>query len=137
MADFDIAYKRTKISEGGYSNHRQDKGNWTRGDINKGILIGTNYGISAPVLMAYLGRTPTVSEMKNLSLDTVRLIYEKNYWKPIRGNEIVNQDIANDIYDAGVMSGPGTAIKMAKKTRNYPESTIMDDKFLKILNQVA
>lgn len=135
MANFDIAYKRTKISEGGYSNHKKDKGNWTGGDIDKGVLIGTNYGISAPVLMTYLGRMPTVSEMKNLSLDTVKLIYERNYWNPIRGNEINNQDIANDIYDAGVMSGPGTAIKMAKRARNYPEGTKMDDNFLQLLNQ--
>ncbi len=135
MANFEIADKLTRKSEGGYSGHREDNGNWTGGKIGLGILIGTKYGISAPVLMAYLGRVPTVEEMKNLSLETVRKIYDKNYWKVIRGDEIANQDIANQIYDMAVTSGPGTAIKMAKKTRNYPESTKMDDQFLKLLNQ--
>lgn len=136
MANFEIADKLTRTAEGGYSDHRKDNGNWTGGKIGKGILIGTKYGISAPVLMAYLGRVPSVSEMKNLSSETVSKIYIRNYWTAIRGNEIANQDIANKIYDMAVTSGPGTAIKLAKRVRNHPESTRMDDEFLNLLNQV-
>lgn len=136
MANFEIADKLTRTSEGGYSDHREDNGNWTGGKIGKGVLIGTRYGISAPVLMAYLGRVPTVFEMKNLSEETVSKIYIRNYWTAIRGNEIVNQEIANKIYDMAVTSGTGTAIKLAKRVRNHPESTTMDDQFLNLLNQV-
>jgi lysozyme family protein len=135
MANFEIADKLTRISEGGYSDHPEDNGNWTGGDIGKGILIGTRYGISAPVLKTYLGRVPAVSEMKNLSEDIADKIYIKNYWKVIRGDEITNQDIANKIYDMAVTSGPGTAIILAKRARNHPESTKMDDQFLNLLNQ--
>lgn len=135
MANFEIADKLTRKAEGGYSDHREDNGNWTGGKIGVGVLIGTKYGISAPVLMTYLGRVPTVLEMKNLSSETVTKIYNKNYWKAIKGDEITNQDIANKIYDMAVTSGPGTAIKLAKRVRNHPESTKMDDAFLKLLNQ--
>lgn len=137
MANFNIADKLTRKSEGGYSGHREDNGNWTGGKIGKGILIGTKYGISAPVLMAYLGRVPTIAEMKNLSEDTVSKIYIKNYWNVIRGDEILSQDIANQIYDMAVTSGPGTAIKLAKRVRNHPESTKMDNAFLNLLNQTV
>jgi lysozyme family protein len=135
MANFEIADKLTRTSEGGYSDHREDGGNWTGGKIGVGILIGTKYGISAPVLMIYLGKVPTLSAMKNLSSETVTKIYNKNYWKAIKGDEIINQAIANQIYDMAVTSGPGTAIKLAKRVRNHPESTKMDDQFLNLLNQ--
>lgn len=136
MANFKIADRLTRISEGGYSDHREDNGNWTGGKIGKGVFIGTRYGISAPVLKTYLGRVPTVSEMKNLSEDIADKIYIKNYWNVIRGDEIANQDIANKIYDMAVTSGPGTSIILAKRARNYPETKRMDDEFLNHLNQV-
>jgi len=137
MANFKIADKITRKSEGGYTGDADDNGNWTGGKKGIGVLIGTKYGISAPVLMDYLGRIPTVAEMKNLSEETVDKIYIKNYWTPIRGNEIVNQDIANDIYDMAVNAGVGTAIILAKRARKIEESNKMDDQFLKIINQEA
>jgi len=135
MANFEIADKLTRRSEGGYTGDQDDNGNWTGGKKGVGVLIGTNYGISAPVLMAYLGIVPTILEMKNLSKETVEKIYIKNYWNPIRGDEIQNQDIANDIYDMSVNAGVGTSIILAKRARNIKETSKMDDQFLKILNQ--
>jgi lysozyme family protein len=138
MADFEKAYKRTGIFEGGYTDEEDDNGNWTGGKKGVGLLVGTKYGISAPVLMQYMGKLPTVQNMKNLSLVTVKDIYNKFYWKPIRGNEINNQDTANSIYDMAVNSGVGTAIKLAKRAKKIPENQItskMDDVFIKLLNQ--
>ncbi len=137
MAKFEIAHRLTGISEGGYTGDEDDNGNWTGGKKNVGNLIGTKYGISAPVLMAHLGRVPTVLEMKNLSKYVAYIIYKKKYWDPIRGDEIHNQEIANQIYDMGVNAGVGTSIKMAKRSRNIVESTKMDDAFLSTLNQTA
>ena len=42
--------------------------------------------------------------MKSLSPSMAKDIYKKNYWNPIRGNEIKNQDSANIIYDMAVNS---------------------------------
>jgi len=135
MANFKIADNLTRKSEGGYTGDADDNGNWTGGKKGVGVLVGTKFGISAPVLMAYLRRIPTVLEMKNLSKETVERIYIKNYWNPIRGNEIINQNIANDIYDMAVNAGVGTAITLAKRARNIEESGKMDNRFLKIINQ--
>ncbi|WP_445453079.1 glycosyl hydrolase 108 family protein [Flavobacterium sp. 25HG05S-40] len=140
MANFEEAYKRTGIFEGGYTDDEDDNGNWTGGKKDLGKLIGTKYGISAPVLMQYMGKLPTVQEMKNLSLLTVKDIYKRFYWTPIRGNEINNQDMANSIYDMAVNAGVGASIKMAKRAKGIPEKKItskMDNDFLKLLNQVA
>ncbi|MCG9792470.1 glycosyl hydrolase 108 family protein [Flavobacterium algicola] len=136
MAKFEIADRLTRKSEGGYSSHKEDNGNWTGGKVGKGILIGTNYGISAPVLAAYLGRTPNLLEMKNLRLETVDKIYKKNYWDVIRGDEIFDQDTANMIYDMAVTSGPGTAIKLAREAKNYATGITMTNGFLNHINQM-
>lgn len=62
-------------AEGGYSNDRGDTGNYYNG-----IFIGTNHGISAPVLAEYLGRTPSVQDMRDLTQDEAREIAATNYY---------------------------------------------------------
>ncbi len=62
-------------SEGGYQNNKKDKGNYY-----KGQLIGTNFGVSAPVLATYLGRAPTVEDMKNLTREDAKKIAKINYY---------------------------------------------------------
>ncbi|RKS00404.1 glycosyl hydrolase 108 family protein [Flavobacterium sp. 102] len=138
MADFEKAFKRTGIFEGGYTDNPDDNGNWTGGKKGVGDLVGTNYGISAPVYMAYIKRKPTVQDIKNMPHAAVKDIYKKTYWSPIRGNEINDQEVANGIYDMAVNSGVGTAIKLAKRAKRIPENKItskMDDDFLNLLNQ--
>ena len=137
MADFEIANSRTSIFEGGYSIIPDDNGNWTGGKKGVGILVGTKYGISAPDYAAYLGRVPTASDMKNMTIEVAKKIYYKKYWVAIRGDEINNQDTANGIYDMAVNSGIGTSIILAKRAANVPENTKMDDAFLNTLNQTA
>jgi lysozyme family protein len=135
MANFEIADKRTRTFEGGYTGDKDDNGNWTGGLKGKGKLVGTNHGISAPVLMKYLKKIPSVQEMKTLTKIKACAIYKVNYWDTIRGDEITNQDIANDIYDMGVNAGVETSIILAKRARKIEENTRMDDAFLNILNQ--
>lgn len=94
MASFVSAHKKVGKSEGGYTNNPSDRGNWVDGE-----LVGTNYGISAPVLKDYLGRTPTISDMINLSPKTASDIYKRRFWDRIKGDDIKNQSVANLIYD--------------------------------------
>jgi lysozyme family protein len=103
-SDFYKAQQVVKEIEKGYSSDRSDRGNY----INKGnkkIFIGTNWGISAPVLAEYLRRTPTVNDMKSLSYQTALQIYKKNYWDKQNLSLFNNQSIANLIYDGCVNHG--------------------------------
>jgi hypothetical protein len=61
--------------EGGYSNDKKDTGNYY-----KGQFVGTNHGVSAPILAEFLGRAPTVEDMKNLKKEDARGIYKANYY---------------------------------------------------------
>lgn len=137
MADFEIAYKRTSVFEGGYSNVADDNGNWTGGKKGVGKLVGTNYGISAPDYAAYMGKTPTVNDMVYMPVSVAKKIYKNKYWKGIRGDEIESQQFANNLYDMSVNAGVGTAVILAKRAAKVPENTIMDDNFLEIINQTA
>lgn len=134
MADFKKAYQRTAVFEGGYTDNPDDNGNWTGGKKGVGVLVGTNYGITAPELMRNLGRVPTKQDMKNISKDLVESIYKKNYWDPISGDKISNQDQANAIYDMAINAGVGTAIILAKRVLGIAENTQMDKNTINKLN---
>lgn len=125
MADFKIAFRRTGIFEGGYTDEPNDNGNWTGGVKGRGVLIGTNHGVSAPVLSEYLGRTATVSDMRTLSLEVTEKIFRRNYWDKIRGNEIINQDSANEIFDDAINAGVGAAIRKAQRALGLKDDGIM------------
>lgn len=137
MADFEIAYKRTARNEGGYQNDVDDNGNWTGGKKGIGDLVGTNFGITAPELGAYLHRKATVQDMKSLLPATAKLIFRKNYWNPVWGDKINSQDIANDFYDSAVNTGVGTAIILEKRNKGLEESTSMNQELLNHLNNLV
>ena len=109
MASFIDAHKKVGKSEGGYTNNPKDNGNWVDGK-----LIGTNYGISAPILKAYLGRPISISDMKTLTPKTASIIYKQNYWDKIDGDKLKNQSVALIIYDASVNHGLYATKNMVK-----------------------
>lgn len=99
MADFYKVVAPTLKFEGGYSNRADDPGNyctiWVGGKAKRGALVGTNHGIAAPTLQTYLGRCPSVAEMKNLSKETAIKIYKKVFWDSlIQGDRIKDQFVA-------------------------------------------
>lgn len=100
MASLNYLIPKLLLWEGGYSNDPDDSGNWYKGN-----LIGTNKGISAPVLAEYLGRTPTVEDMQNLDTDTFMEITKNKFWNKIHGDEINDQHVAELVCDWVYNSG--------------------------------
>ncbi len=90
--------------EGGYVDHPNDKG----GATNMGITIGT--------LSAWMGRPATKNEVKALTKEAAYSIYLQNYWAGPGIDRIpVCLETRINIFDAGVMSGPKTAIQRFQK----------------------
>ena len=83
------ALKYSLKNEGGFVNHPADKG----GATNMGITIGT--------LSAYLGKKATVTDVKNLTHETVADIYRERYFNPMGLSKIVDQSIATALFDMG------------------------------------
>lgn len=138
MAEFKKAQAIVGINEGGYQDDPRDTGNWYNG-----ILIGTNWGISAPTFAEYLGRTPTKSEMQSLSKVTAVEILRFGFWERNQLGSLKNQSVANLIYDGVVNHGTNgmrflidKAIKTLGAEFNYYEIfTPQGIKFLNRFNQ--
>jgi lysozyme family protein len=76
------------VKEGGFQISPKDKGNYN----SKGELVGTNFGISAPVYEEYIGRVPSVYDMKNITVEKAKDIYRKNYITPVTKNLGIAED---------------------------------------------
>lgn len=114
MASFE-AYKPLLLQvEGGYQAHPEDSGNYN----SLGQLVGTKYGISAPVYETYINRPPSVSDMKAITKNTALQIYKINYWDASKGDYFINQSVANLVVDHAVNAGVGAAGKLVQRTLN-------------------
>ena len=94
--------------EGGYQARPNDRGNWF-----DGRLIGTNRGISAPTLAAWMGQdraeSLTAEDMRALSEGDARAIYAAHYWNPVRGDDLVaGLDLM--LFDLAVLAGPRRSV---------------------------
>ena len=121
MADFNQAIPKILKSEGGYSDNRNDLGNyvcrggkWAKRKKGGGFycdndipphFIGTNRGIAAPTLSGWRKREVSISDMRNLSEAEAIKIYKSTYWNPIGADNITDQKKANVLFDAYVNQG--------------------------------
>ena len=110
MAKFEKAQALVGLSEGGYQNDPRDSGNFYQGQ-----LIGTNWGIAAPTLATFLGRIPTVQDMKDLTKKTAESILKVRYWTKHNLGKIKNQSVANLLYDGVVNHGSNGMRMLASK----------------------
>jgi hypothetical protein len=85
--------------EGGYSNDKEDTGNY-----HNDKFVGTNHGISAPVLAEHLGRQPTVQDMKDLTKVEANAIYKKDYYDKY-GIDSLPKDLQEIVLHSVVNSG--------------------------------
>lgn len=125
-SSFDDAQDIVKQVEAGYSSDRGDTGNWIKVPGGK-RFVGTNHGISAPILAEYLGRLPKKEDMQNLSYETALKIYKTEYWDKYNLGEFTNQSIANIIYDGVVNQGQNGTRSVLRKALNENGIEITED----------
>ena len=106
MNRFDRAFKLVIGHEGGFTDDRQDRGNWTSGKIGIGTLKGTKYGVSAA---AY----PSL-DIRNLSLASAKAIYRKDYWNRA-GCDLLPDGVAYAQFDIAVNSGVDRATRILQE----------------------
>lgn len=101
-------------AEGGYQNHKED----ARGNTNsKGQLVGTNFGISAPVWEKIIGRPPTVKDMKGITEEQARDVYKRDYADAVKSRYGIDE--SNPIYpqvvDMTVNHSPSAVTAMIQR----------------------
>ena len=105
-------------SEGGYSNHKNDKGR------------ATNMGITQNTYNVYRKQKKLpFKDVKNITKDEAIKIYYENYWISSGADKIDDSSMSIALFDTAVLHGPGTAKKY------YNQSNGNLDKFLNIRKQ--
>ncbi|KAG0289155.1 hypothetical protein BGZ98_003956, partial [Dissophora globulifera] len=104
MTAFDEAFDHTVSLEGGYSNHRADRGGATKFGITEAVAHENGY----------------TGPMESLPLEKAKEIYQRRYWNPLRLDAIsvISHPIALKLFDVGVNMGIGTAGKFLQRTLN-------------------
>lgn len=93
-------------NEGGFKREAADRMDWDSGQINKGNLVGTKFGISA-------GSYPR-EDIPNLTVDRAKEIYYRDFWNSFRGDEL-NPRAAFQLMDADVNHGKGNGTRMLQR----------------------
>ena len=120
MANFEEAIVKTLVHEGGakFTSDPKDRG----GD--------TKFGISQ--------RAYPELDIKNLTEETAKVIYKKDYWDKVKADNIDTQLIAENIFDTAVNMGVRTASRMAQEILSInPADGIIGPQSLKIINSAS
>jgi hypothetical protein len=115
--------------EGGYQQMKKDSGNYT----TSGKLIGTNKGISAKTLESYLGREPTVDDMKNLDEKTISKIYKEEFYERYKIDKLP-KELQTVAMHALVTGGPKT-IKYLQELAGTKQDMLIGDATIKALKE--
>lgn len=132
MASFSIAYAIVRRHEGGYQDNPNDSGNYN----SRGQNVGTNWGINAQIYEHHLGRPPSKDDMINMSRDVAKAIYKRVYWDRIQGDNIINQQIANILFDGHVNHG-SWGIKMMQQALGVVRDGVVGPITLTAINRAV
>lgn len=108
MADFIKAYKLTREFEGGYANNPNDTG----GETYKGIARKHQSRWKGwKIIDGLKGKSDFPKNLdKNTELqELVHELYKKDYWDSMKLDTVIDQQIANEMFDTGVNMGNGRA----------------------------
>lgn len=143
MANFLAAHRLVMVNEGGWNITKGDKG----GETYKGISR-VNFPTWSGWLIVddYKGKYPTsfktFLEQDQILQGKVLNFYRTNFWNIIQGDQIVNQNTADSIYDSAVNMGVRAAIKLTQDTLfngtlNGIQYGTMDQKTIDALNNIV
>lgn len=104
MATFDEAFVIVVGSEGGYVDNPNDPGK------------ATNWGISS--------RSYPDLDIKNLTIDHAKVLYKKDYWDVVRGDELP-PPLSLITFDAAVNNGPGRAVRWLQQAVGAAQDGIL------------
>jgi lysozyme family protein len=122
MDNFDQAFDLTISHEGGFTRNRKDRGNWTSGQVGKGALKGTKYGVSA---MTY----PHL-DIENLTLEQAKEIYRHDFWAKA-GCEALPSGVDFLVFDAAINHGINRSLKFLQEAVGAVPDGIFGPKTLK------
>lgn len=127
MADFNPAFQKVLRDEGGFklTDIPGDRGGMTYA----GIARNANPDWPGWNLVDH-------KEFGEVLTDMVRKFYKSGYWDRIRGDDIANQSVAENIFNFGVNTGVGVAAKLAQLIVGVAPDGTIGQKTVEKLNTV-
>lgn len=122
MTLIDRIIERIIAREGGFVDHPADHGGPTK------------YGITIPTLTVWLGREATRADMRKLTKDTARRIYRRLYVVKPGFEKIADPALSAQVIDAGILHGPGWAIRRLQEIVHVTADGIIGPVTLKAIN---
>jgi lysozyme family protein len=129
--DWDTALTHLLDIEGGFTDDSADPGN----KLPDGRPGCTNLGVTQAAWEAYIGRKVTHDEMRALTRKDVDPFYRAMYWDSIRADDLP-QLLRYAVFDAGVNSGPVTAIRWLQQAVGATPDGILGPKTLAAINEL-
>lgn len=115
--NFDEALTKTLRFEGGYSYDLQDRGGETYKGISRRYYPDwPGWGI-IDRLKDDSGK-PIAPEADTTLEQSVKFFYEAEYWERICGDELLDQGIAEEVFDTSVLMGRGRAAEFLQRSLN-------------------
>ncbi len=130
MANFLTAYNIVARHEGGFQIHPNDSGNYN----SLGQLVGTNWGISAPVFEHFLQRPPSQTDVQAMSKATAANIFKTRFWDRIKGDSISHQDVATIFFD-GIVNHGSTGVRIMQRVLGVTADGAVGPITLSAINQ--
>lgn len=90
----------------------------------------TNYGITIPALAVFRGVSSlklSARDIKMLTADEAMEIYLKDYWKPLRLDDVMDQAIQTAMLDTGINRGPKVSAIYAQRACNMKGAALVCD----------
>lgn len=112
MAKFQPALSLVLKHEGGLAQNAMDSG---------GI---TNFGISFAFYKKRIKPDANESDIRNLTIQQASDIYEKYFWNRADFADIIDQNIANRLFDLSVNLGQAQAITLLQRALNMLKPTL-------------
>lgn len=115
-SSLDLALEYTFKNEGSYSDHPSDHGGATSG-----------FGVTIGELAKWRRHPVSKSDIKNMTAEEAKEIYEAWYWKPLGCDRIVNTGVAICVFDIGIVRGIGVPPKYIQRICNSHGTTLAID----------
>ena len=126
MANFDPIYVNLMRDEGGFVLHKVagDSGGWTYGGIAR------NYHKDWPGWRLIDNGVRSSEELSKL----VREFYVREFWLPLKGDQLIHQDVANMLFSFSVNASSKVAVKLAQTCVGVVADGVLGPKSLAALN---
>lgn len=116
--EFEQAFKKVLLVEGGYVHHPMDPG------------AATNMGITEAVAR----RVGYKGAMQDLSVDLAKRIYLEEYWRPVRAEELPPA-VRYAVFDAAVNSGVRQSVLWLQRALGVLDDGVLGPRTLAAANE--